>query len=109
MAAVLGDRPAAIARELTKLYEECRPGTLTALAEYYSVHPPKGEIVVVVGPPLAAKGEDDTTLQEHLRCALKTQSLRDAVAAVTTSSGRPRDYIYRLALAVRDGADAADG
>lgn len=109
MATVLGDRPAAVARELTKLYEECRPGTLTELADYYDAHQPKGEIVVLVGPPLAPVVEDDAALMQMLQQALQTQSLRDAVAAVTAATGHPRDHIYRLALMVRDGADAADG
>ncbi|HLJ21587.1 MAG TPA: 16S rRNA (cytidine(1402)-2'-O)-methyltransferase, partial [Stellaceae bacterium] len=54
MAAMLGDRPAAVARELTKLHEEVRRGSLSALAEHYrGAGPPKGEIVVIVGPPAA--------------------------------------------------------
>lgn len=109
MAAVLGDRPAAVARELTKLYEECRPGALSELADHYAAHPPKGEIVVLVGPPLAPVADDVATLQAKLRQAMQTQSLRDAVAAVASSSGQPRDSVYRLALALRDGVDAKDG
>jgi 16S rRNA (cytidine1402-2'-O)-methyltransferase len=46
---VLGNRPAAVGRELTKKFEETRTGTLSELAQYYSTHPPKGEITVVVG------------------------------------------------------------
>ena len=109
MGTVLGERPAAVARELTKLYEEYRPGTLTELADYYGAHPPKGEIVVLVGPPLAPAVEDDAVLTMKLQQALQTQSLRDAVAAVTAASGHPRDHIYRLALKVRDSADSANG
>ncbi len=46
---ILGNRPAAVCRELTKKFEETRTGTLSELAEHYSTHPPKGEITVVVG------------------------------------------------------------
>jgi len=65
MAAMLGDRPAAVARELTKFHEEVRRDSLKALAERYkSEGPPKGEMVVIVGPPAAeAASEDDIDSQ----------------------------------------------
>ena len=60
MADVLGDRPAAVGRELTKAFEEMRTGTLTALAAHYAeATTPKGEIVVVVGPPAEAEPADE--------------------------------------------------
>ncbi|MGE0725362.1 MAG: 16S rRNA (cytidine(1402)-2'-O)-methyltransferase, partial [Alphaproteobacteria bacterium] len=60
MAEMLGDRPAAVARELTKLHEEVRRGSLAALAAHYrEAGPPRGEIVVVVGPPAAPAAADD--------------------------------------------------
>ena len=100
MAAALGDRPAAVARELTKLFEELRRDSLGALAAHYrSAGPPKGEIVVVVGPPLAeAAGEDDAALDADLRAALESQSLRDAVALVAAAHKRPKRAVYARAL-----------
>src|SRR5262249_33025042 len=69
MAAVLGDRPAAVARELTKLYEEVRRGTLADLqAHYAAADPPKGEIVIVVGPPVRAEATD-AAIDDALRGA----------------------------------------
>ena len=101
MAEVLGPRPAAVARELTKLHEEVRRGTLAALAEHYgSAGPPKGEVVVVIGPPgldvaVALSAE---ALDARLRAALGRESLRDAVAAVAEATGLPRKQIYARAL-----------
>lgn len=101
MVSVLGDRPAAVARELTKLYEEVRRGTLAELATHYEqAGAPKGEIVVVVGPPLAQDAPSEADLDALLRTALKRESLRDAVAAVAEATGEPRRAVYARALAL---------
>ena len=98
MAEVLGAREAAVARELTKLFEETRRDTLDGLASHYATAAePKGEIVVVVGPPAEeAPGED--VLDTALADALSSMSLRDAVAEVTTSTRLPRSKVYARAL-----------
>src|SRR5258708_37569036 len=95
----LGDREAAIGRELTKRFEEMRRGRLSALAAHYgTAGPPKGELVVVVGPP----GDDaePADLDALLRDALGRQSLRDAADAVATATGLPRREVYARALAL---------
>jgi len=104
----LGDRPAAVARELTKLHEEVRRGSLGSLADHYgAAGPPRGEIVIVVGPPLAGAGAVSTAdLDTALKQALAQMSLKDAVAAVAAATGRPRREIYARALALA-GADPA--
>ena len=106
MAEILGPRPAAVARELTKLHEEVRRGPLSALAEHYaSAGPPRGELVVVVGPPgpdAAAPGPE--VLDAQLRAAFRRTSLRDAVAAVAEASGLPRRQVYARALELMDEA-----
>ena len=109
MAAVLGARPAAVARELTKLHEEVRRGTLANLAADYAGPPPKGEIVIVVGPP----GEDAAELlaerraglDDRLRAALHTLSVRDAAAEVAAATGLPRREVYARALQLARGSD----
>jgi 16S rRNA (cytidine1402-2'-O)-methyltransferase len=99
LAAELGPRPAAVARELTKLYEETRRGTLADLAVRYAGEAaPKGEIVIVVGPPLAAPPPDADALDKAIVGALATLSVKDAAAAVAAETGLPRREIYARAL-----------
>lgn len=104
MAQMLGSRSAAVARELTKLYEEVRRDTLPALFEHYTqAGPPRGEVVIVVGPPVAG-GEDDadhaTQLDTQLRESLLRYRLKEAVAQVTAATGLPRKQVYARALAL---------
>jgi 16S rRNA (cytidine1402-2'-O)-methyltransferase len=102
MAAMLGDRPAAVARELTKLHEEVRRGGLVMLAEHYrKAGPPKGEIVVIVGPPAAQTTVTDEDIDAQLSTALETASLREASAAVAAATGLPRRQVYARALALK--------
>jgi len=98
MAEVLGDRPAAVCRELTKRFEEVRRGGLAQLARDAAAAPaPRGEVVVVVGPPEAtAPGNDE--LDAALRRALASSSVRDAAAEVAAALGLPRRQVYVRAL-----------
>ncbi|MGI9418122.1 MAG: 16S rRNA (cytidine(1402)-2'-O)-methyltransferase [Geminicoccaceae bacterium] len=103
LAEILGPRPAAVARELTKAFEEVRRGPLGELAAAYGeIVPPRGEIVIVVGPPGGADGcSSDETLEEALREALSTMGPSAAAASVAKRTGRPRQDLYRRALALR--------
>ncbi len=103
LAEMLGPRPAAVARELTKLFEEVRRGTLTELAAHYAeAGAPKGEVVVVIAPPRDSDSEtlDEAGLDAALKQALASSSLRDAVATVCRLSGQPRKAVYARALAL---------
>jgi 16S rRNA (cytidine1402-2'-O)-methyltransferase len=97
--AVLGNRPAAVCRELTKRFEEVRRGTLAELAEAYGGEAPRGEIVVVVGPPMA-QAPDAADLDSALRDALAHLSVRDAAREVADRLGVPRKVAYLRALAL---------
>ena len=99
MSETLGVRDAAVARELTKLHEEVRRGTLADLAGRYAAEPaPRGEAVIVVGPPgdAAVAAEDLDALLDR---ALAIMSVRDAAATVAAATGRPRKEVYARALA----------
>ena len=99
MALELGPRPAVVARELTKLHEEVRRGDLGALAEFYrSAEAPRGEIVVVVGPPIPVEKPKTEDLERELRESLKALSVKDAAAAIAARHNLPRREIYALAL-----------
>ncbi|MEO5373650.1 MAG: 16S rRNA (cytidine(1402)-2'-O)-methyltransferase [Alphaproteobacteria bacterium] len=108
MAEILPGRDAAVARELTKLFEEVRRGPLSELARHYAeAGPPKGEIVIVVAPPPPPPPMESTELDALLRQALEGASVRDAAAAVAASTGLPRRQVYARALALADKDEPA--
>ncbi|RST32191.1 16S rRNA (cytidine(1402)-2'-O)-methyltransferase [Sphingomonas ginkgonis] len=94
----LGAREAAVARELTKLHEECVTGTLATLADRYADAPPRGEIVIVVGPPAPAAEASGEELDEALAAALASQSPSRAAADVAAALKLPRKRVYARAL-----------
>jgi 16S rRNA (cytidine1402-2'-O)-methyltransferase len=107
LADLLGPRPAAIARELTKLFEEVRRATLSELAEHYALHPDvKGEIAIVIGPPGEATAPVAEKLDEALRSAMAGASVKDAAAEVAARYGLRRRDVYARALELKREAVA---
>ena len=103
LAAVLGPRPAALARELTKLHEEVRRAPLDQLAAELDGVAVKGEVVILVGPPQEAAVTDDA-ISARLVPALEEMSLRDAAKAVADALGVPKSRVYDLGLRRRKEA-----
>jgi 16S rRNA (cytidine1402-2'-O)-methyltransferase len=104
---VLGERDAAVARELTKRFEEVRRGALSALIAHYEHEAPRGEITLVIAPAVAERG--DAALDERLGATLAAgHSLRDAAALVATALGLPRKLVYARALALKLSDEAPE-
>lgn len=95
---VLGDQNAVVARELTKLYEECFVGTLTELADRFEDVSPKGEIVIVVAPPEEKETATDSTIDRMLESAMERLSPSRAAAEVAEQLNIPRKRAYERAL-----------
>jgi 16S rRNA (cytidine1402-2'-O)-methyltransferase len=102
MAGVLGDRSAAVCRELTKMHEEIRRDSLASLAAHYrEAGAPRGELVIVVGHPTEdAAAVTEEMIDAALRQALATSSVRDAAAMVAEDLRQPRRTVYARALAL---------
>ncbi len=103
----LGPRPAAVARELTKLHEEVRRGSLGALAAEYAgaeAEAPRGEIVIVVGAAEARAPISEDALDREIAETLTKLSVRDAAAALAAKHGLPRRQVYARALALAGAA-----
>ncbi|MCT2558166.1 16S rRNA (cytidine(1402)-2'-O)-methyltransferase [Tsuneonella sp. YG55] len=99
---ILPGREVAVARELTKLHEECRTGSPLKLAEWYGAHPPKGEIVLLVGPPgeqPVGRADADALLAD----ALATLKPSQAAAQVARATGIDRKALYARAMELRGG------
>ena len=94
------EREVAVARELTKMHEECRNGTAASLAAHYAAHPPKGEIVLVIGPPSEAEAPvlDADAL---LRAALADAGPGKAAGIVAKATGIDRATLYARALELK--------
>lgn len=98
IAALWPRREVAVARELTKLHEECRRASAAELAAHYSLHAPKGEVVLLIGPPdEQAPGDPETLLRE----ALKSLKPSQAAAQVARATGHDRKALYDRAMELK--------
>lgn len=99
MAQLWPEREIAVAREITKLHEECRSGSAAELAAHFTDHPPRGEIVLMVGPPVAvARAVDPDAL---LREALQDMSVSKAAGMVAKATGLDRQTLYTRAVELK--------
>jgi 16S rRNA (cytidine1402-2'-O)-methyltransferase len=111
LTAIMGERDAAICREMTKLHEEIKRGPVSQLADAADTLETRGEFVLVIGPPAGTTIMAADELDELLLNSLKRDSVKDAVAHAVELSGRPRREIYAraLELAKKREADGDDG
>lgn len=93
-------REAAVAREITKIYEECRNGTCAELAVYFEKNPPKGEIVLMIAPPCESSNFS-LDIKNELKKRLPVMSLKSAVKEVAEMSGCNRNEVYAAALELK--------
>lgn len=100
-----GNRPAAVARELTKLHEECVRGSLREIITHFETTAPRGECVIILAgaEPPAAMEED--ALDDAIREALTTMRMKEAAAHVAKLSGRPKRDVYARALVLKGDAE----
>ena len=100
---MLPGREVAVAREMTKLHEECRTGSAGELLDHYSAHPPRGEIVLLIGPADETREADAADADALLAEALETLKPSQAAAQVAKATGVDRKALYARALAMRSG------
>lgn len=101
LADLLGARPAAVARELTKLFEEVRRASLPELAAHYATAEARGEIVIVIGAPIEGLAPAAGTLDDALRTAMAGASVKDAASEVAARLGLKRRDVYARALELK--------
>jgi 16S rRNA (cytidine1402-2'-O)-methyltransferase len=100
IAQCLSGRTVSVARELTKTFEECRTGDVAELIAHYTAHPPKGEIVLMIGPPVESRPSEldaDALLAE----ALLTMKASQAAAQVAKATGLDRKALYARAMELK--------
>lgn len=94
-------REIAVAREITKIYEECKNGTAEELLEYYRQNPPKGEIVLMIAPP-QERSSDQFDIAYELMTRLDKMSLKSAVKEVVALTGKNKSEVYAKALELKN-------
>lgn len=104
MAETFGPRPAVVAREITKRFEEMRRGSLDELAAWAAAAPVRGEVAIVVGPPSNDAGDvTDEIIAERLSIELETASPSQAAKRVAEALGVPKARVYGVGLSVKRG------
>lgn len=110
MSETLGSRDAVVARELTKKFEELRRGTIAELAAHYAeAGPPRGEIVVLVGPAEGAEAPDADALDAAILAAGEERHIKEIAGEIAERFGMKRRDVYERALALRQSPDDEEG
>ncbi len=99
---VFSGREMSVAREITKIYEECRNGSAAELIEYYTINEPKGEIVFMVSPPTEGESRQEVNLEEVLSEEMQKSSLKSAVKTVVEKYGFSKNEVYETALKIKE-------
>lgn len=102
MLTVFGDRPAALARELTKKFEETRRGLISELIDGVRHDPPRGEIVLIIGSPNNSKTWDNAQIEAALLPLLRSEGVKRAANLIAAQSGKPKREIYAKAQALKE-------
>ncbi len=105
MAEILGEREVVLTRELTKRYEEARYGAFDELIESVTLDPPRGELVVLIGPPKIDTSWNTSQVQAGLREVLSDLGVKRASAEIAEMSGWPKRDVYAVALSLKETAD----
>ena len=100
IAEVLPGREVAVARELTKKFEECRTGPPLELAAHYAANPPRGEIVLLIGPP-SGEPDADLDIDALLMAELSTEKASQAASKVAKATGLDRKMLYARAMELK--------
>ena len=95
-------REIAVAREITKIYEECKNGSADELIAYYTEHQPKGECVIMVAPPKNAEKISVSELEQKIKSALSTASLKDVAKNLSVELNMNKNEIYQMGLKIKD-------
>ena len=103
--ASLGEREGAVCRELTKRFEEVQKGSFANVIDHYDTNAPKGEVVVVIGPPAKSTKGDDSQIDDMLLSALKHMSVKSAAGFVADYLSLKRKEIYKRALELSSDQD----
>lgn len=102
MQEIFGTREIAVAREITKIYEECKNGTAEALINHFKEHEPKGECVIMVAPPTETISISSSELEEILRKKMLTSSLKDIAKELSVELNMNKNEIYKLGLKIKN-------
>ncbi len=100
---IFGNREMSVAREISKVYEECLTAKAKDLIEHFKENPPKGEMVFMVSPPSAEEEKTDLDLDSLLQEKLKTQSLKTVVKELVDAYNLNKNEVYEKALRIKNG------